>query len=629
MLALPAPALAHANLVRTVPANGAVVVRAPQAVRVVFDDVVRPGPGIEAIRDGGGSILAGRARVVGERTLVVPLRSGLGDGAYSVRWAIVSDDGHLESGVIAFAIGKNARSPVAALTAEPTGPSAADVAGRWVFYAGLLATAGVALFALVVRPRDEERVALILSAATVVAAVGAGEEVHRVGLDTRAGTAFGVAFLVAVGVATLAGAATLERRALRPALLLALGLAVPTAFAGHAYDRGVSRVNVAADALHVIGASAWVGALLGLVAFADAGRRRTALLAAGGVVLLAVTGVVRAWSELLRVSQLWGTSYGQTLLVKTGALLLTLAAGWLLRSRIRGRAGAELALVAGLVVAVSVLVLLQPGRSVTAPAPVRIAASQPAPAPPPPPRGAVLVAQEVGELGVALELQRSRTTAIVLSPAGGGLSGLDVRLNGREAAPCGHGCYRTERAPGTSVDVQIDRFGPTLRATFAVPVGARPGAALLRRIEVRYTTLRSVFYLERLASSPSHVVDALWRLERPDRLAYQIPGGAEGIVIGNRRWDRATPDAAWQPSAQTQLPQPATQWTSYANVHVVAADGTTTTLTFVDPATPAYFEVIVDAKTLLPRTVAMTAAAHFMVDRYLRFNAPRAIYRPR
>jgi hypothetical protein len=25
----------------------------------------------------------------------------------------------------------------------------------------------------------------------------------------------------------------------------------------------------------------------------------------------------------------------------------------------------------------------------------------------------------------------------------------------------------------------------------------------------------------------------------------------------------------------------------------------------------------------------MTAAAHFMVDRYIRFNAPRAIYPPR
>ena len=64
-------------------------------------------------------------------------------------------------------------------------------------------------------------------------------------------------------------------------------------------------------------------------------------------------------------------------------------------------------------------------------------------------------------------------------------------------------------------------------------------------------------------------------------------------------------------------------------MNVVGADKETKTITFVDPTTPAYFEVVVDVHTLLPRSVSMTAAAHFMVDRYIRFNAPRAIYRPR
>jgi hypothetical protein len=49
----------------------------------------------------------------------------------------------------------------------------------------------------------------------------------------------------------------------------------------------------------------------------------------------------------------------------------------------------------------------------------------------------------------------------------------------------------------------------------------------------------------------------------------------------------------------------------------------------MDSATPAYFRLTVDAKTLLPRELRMTAASHFMVDRYVRFNAPRVIYPPR
>ena len=76
-LAFPAAGWAHATLVRVVPEDGSVLAAAPRAVRVVFDDDVGVGSGIKAIRNGGGSVLAGEARVVGGRTLVVPLRQGL------------------------------------------------------------------------------------------------------------------------------------------------------------------------------------------------------------------------------------------------------------------------------------------------------------------------------------------------------------------------------------------------------------------------------------------------------------------------------------------------------------------------------------------------------------------------
>src|SRR5689334_13600895 len=93
-LAMPAGAWAHANLVRIRPADGGVVATAPTAVRVLFDDAIRPGPGIEAVRNGGGSVLAGRAYVPRQNRseLVIPLRRDLGTGQFSVRWSVVSDD---------------------------------------------------------------------------------------------------------------------------------------------------------------------------------------------------------------------------------------------------------------------------------------------------------------------------------------------------------------------------------------------------------------------------------------------------------------------------------------------------------------------------------------------------------
>ena len=608
-LLLPAAAAAHATLVRTSPPNGAVVQRAPQAVRVVFDDGVERGPGNEVVKNGGGSVLAGDARVVGSRTLVLPLRRGLADGAYSVRWSIISDDGHLERGVLAFAIGVGQPRPVAELHAGGT-LQAATVASRWFFLAGILAAVGIALFALVTRPEDEERVALVLATGAVLAALGAADGSHRAGLDTRAGTALLAGAALAVLVALVAGAATLERRALRPALLLALPLvAVPTV-SGHALDRGLNRLNVAADLLHVAGASAWIGALLGLVLL----RRAELRLVVGGIALLSVTGIVRAGYELLDVSQLWSTGYGRLLLLKTVLLVVAVnAAVW-------RRVPVELVAVVLLIGAVSVLVLERPGRNAAA-APLHTAVPQtPQPAPPRPPRGAVIAAREAGPYGVALEVEPETLTAIVLSPNGGGASKLPVTIDGKQAEPCGAGCYRVAGVHGDTVDVVADAY----RVRFTVPADAPDATARIRAFDREYHALQSVDYVERLASDPTNVVFSSWRLEAPDKVHYSIAGGADAIIIGDRRWDRVSPNAKWVESPQTPLTQPDPPWTSTANAHLVAPG----TITFADPTIPAFFELTLrpDGR---PRRVRMTAAAHFMTDSYVRFDSGQPLRPPR
>lgn len=615
-LAAPAAAWAHANVLHTSPATGSVLSHGPAAVRVLFDDSVRVGPGVEAIRNGGASILAGRAHVDG-RTLVIPLRA-LANGDYSVRWSIISNDGHLESGVIAFAVGLGRAPPLAGLSAVATGPTVDTVVARWLFLVGVLGAAGIALFALVAKS-DDERIPLLLATACALAAFGAGDEVHRVGLATRDGTALGAGFLLALGVALFAAAATLERRALRPALVLALGLVVVPAFAGHALDPGLNRVNVAADVLHVLGASAWTGAILGAVFF----RRIEARLAVGGVALLGVTGIVRASFELTSASQLWNISYGRLLLVKTAVLLAALAlAFW-------RRRGLELALVAGLIVAAAVLVQLRPGRNVVA---VRapVVSNEPAPAPPPTANDAIVLAREAGPLGVVVAAEPARMTVIVLSPSGGGLSGLDVHADGHATKRCGSGCYAAVYTHARSVTVDVSGYGAAQRVTFTLPARAPGADELVKRALTVFKALRSVSYREHLASDPVHSVTASWRLEKPARVAYTLAGGgAAGIVIGPRRWDRIAANKPWQESPQTPLPQPATQWTYATSAHVIAETSTTETVSFADPTIPAYFTVTLDKHTLLPRVLHMVAPAHFMVDRYLSFNAPRAIRPPR
>jgi copper transport protein len=121
-------------------------------------------------------------------------------------------------------------------------------------------------------------------------------------------------------------------------------LALSTALSGHATAvpnwRGVA---ITADALHVIGASSWLGALTllllaGVPALAelDVDARgaavarlvnafsRVALVGAG---LTVITGVVAAWLHLGRIPALWGTRYGLTLVAKLAVLSVVALVG--------------------------------------------------------------------------------------------------------------------------------------------------------------------------------------------------------------------------------------------------------------------------------------------------------------
>jgi copper transport protein len=622
-LALPAAAAAHANLVRTDPPSGAVLASSPRVVRVVFDDVVRVGPGIEAVRNGGRSVLGGTPQASGD-TLTIPLRAHLPDGDYSVRWSIISDDGHLESGVLAFALGTGRAPPTAVLTAEATGPGAGTTFARWLFLAGILAAVGIALYALVVLREADRRIAVTLGVAAAAAAAGTAEEALRIGLDVRYGVAMAagavLAGLVAVGAVV----------ALRPALYAALGLAFVPSVSGHALDPGVPAVNVAFDVLHVLAASAWVGLLLGIVIVGRAGRRG-ALLATVGVIVLGITGALRAGFELTAFSQLWTTSYGRALLIKTALVLAALGLGRLLGAGARRRATLEIVFVVAIVGVVAVLVQLRPGRNYLSAAP-QAAAAEPGPNPPRPPTDAIVLAREAGSLAVALEAEPEKTTAIVLSPAGGGLSGLSVRFlpSGVVGSPCGSGCYSAAVPLHGRVGVSIGGFGPAQVATFDVPAHAPPAAKTVAAFQRAYRALAGVTYIEHLASSPTDEIVARWRLERPDRMSYEVEGEGGGIVIGTRRWDENSPHGRWVPRSQNPvLPQPNTLWEHATNARVLSVVGRWETVSFADPALAAFFTATFDRRTLRPRVVHMIATAHFMTDRYVGFSPARQIRAPR
>ena len=296
--------------------------------------------------------------------------------------------------------------------------------------------------------------------------------------------------------------------------------------------------------------------------------------------------------------------------------------------------------------AIAAAFVLRPGSATPASvAPVPGVAAPSAPQFPAPPHGAVVYSRQLGSDALALGVVPRRTSLLVqvsvVGPQGRGVSGLSVSFvvqgETKSAAACGAGCYRATlatKARPASVDVvlhgaQSANWRVAMPATWPPP----DGAALLARARAVWSSLRSLSFSESLASGTGHVALSTWRMQAPDRIAYQVNGGWAGIVVGGTRWDKGPGAKRWISSSQTPLIQPRPGWVKVTDAHVLGSETVrgqpAWRVSFYDPGTPGWFTVLVDKTTLRIYQVRMTATAHFMRDDYSAFNSTPAILPPR
>jgi hypothetical protein len=264
--------------------------------------------------------------------------------------------------------------------------------------------------------------------------------------------------------------------------------------------------------------------------------------------------------------------------------------------------------------------------------------------PAPPPTAVVFTRQDGGTVlalavtpgTAALQLQLS-----VLGPTGKGTGGLRVGFSvagGRvDAVACGAGCYRASLpAPAEPEAVGVTLRGRGLNTVWRqrLPVvwPAPDATALVEHAGRVWRSLQSLAYIEHLASDPQHAITSTWWIAAPDRVEYQVLGGYAGIVIGDRRWDRA-PKGRWVESPEpSPLSQPVPFWTSVSNAHLLGSSvvrGRPVWLvSFYDPTIPAWFEVAIEKRTIRTLNVQMMATAHFMHDAYGSFDRARPVTPP-
>jgi copper transport protein len=627
-------AAAHARVVATQPAQGSVVAHAPKTVSFRFDEGVRVDGKVQLSGDDVKESLPTSLQDHG-KLLVAQLPAGLADGDYVATWHVLSDDGHLESGALAFGVGANTPPP-AAVVDQRTQRDWILAIARWIFLAGLLAGSGIVAVRLLTGRREQDLADAGIAGALGVALVGALLEISR--LPGAVHTRFGLVTWIAAAVAA-AGALAAVARLVVAAEALALALLLAPPLSGHALasDRPLW-LAFPADVVHTAAAAVWIGGVAWLALLAA--RRRPDLRAAAAafsrvavaaVVVLGLSGVARAGAELRSLHEVWDTSYGRLLVAKTVLFAALLGVGWISSrgaERLRLTLPAESVLLAALLAAVAGLSTVTPPRN--APQPLRALAL---------PGPAVVFGREAGKLAVGIAAaERGGVLGVrvtVLDQTGANANGVDVAVEGEDADACGDGLYCARTAAKRTFRVTVD--GHRLSATLP----ADPQHAKARRIVTAAAAatraLRSVVIRERLAGDPSVVLHTTFRIVHPDRMTYRsliekngttrFSGAA--IVIGGTRWDKSSESGRYVKSELQPLNQPVPDWRTAREPSLLGETATTWRVSFRDPTVPAWFEVTIDKRTSRPLVVDMTAAAHFMVRRWGSFDEPLAIRPPR
>ena len=361
VLAFPVDASAHASLEWSVPNFGKRLQAAPTVVRLEFDQSVKALPNAITVFNADGRTFSGvTGSSANTRTVGVPV-SHLPRGAYTVRWRVISADGHVVSGVFTF--GVRHRAPPATEAFGASGPTTEEHIVRWLYFLALALLAGGLGFRLLIArgelPEAAERRFYHLVGLGAVAVIQVGilafllraedalqlpfgaflyGDLSPLADGTRLGTAFIAMTLGFALVSALVFLAWLtDRRVLLwPAFVLALGFASGLSLSGHsAADAGSSWLSELADWAHLAAASLWVGGLVQLAFVVwplvpDLRRNaflRFSKLATVLICILLSAGIYLSVLRLPRLSDLWTASYGQILLVKLALVSLALLWG--------------------------------------------------------------------------------------------------------------------------------------------------------------------------------------------------------------------------------------------------------------------------------------------------------------
>jgi copper transport protein len=661
LIGTPLRASAHAELLKSQPAQGAQLGLTPAAVVLDFSEPVYPALSQATVTDPGG-----RA-VTDPPTSAFEIRVGLLTnlpGIYRVTWEATSaTDGHSTRGSFTFAVERTSSSVAASVSNSRTPLDVVIAIARWIEDAALLLAFGMVFIVWLAR-RDsplawvQPRLLPVVFVALVAGLlVVGGEAVAAAGVNTGGVVTYltnGPAGLSRVGrvlaEALACVAVATGTRALLPSLTLAL---VALAASSHAAGGAVPWVSVAVDTGHLMAAGVWVGGIMAMATLRPPGGWRTsgrALLtqftpwALAGFVTSVALGAVQAVTNVGTASALLTTPYGRLLIVKALGVVaiipLSVLAWQQRRVHLRAEAVIGIAVIAAAALLASFPV---PARSVTSPSAVvpLVAASLP--------RGNELtLGGQAGQTLVGLTIQPpvpgvDHLTVYIADVSGVASQLVDVTaaIDGRDLVlgSCGDTCRRATVALMGAETIAVRVAGPQGgTADFRLPALPAPsGSTLLTAALARMGKLHSIALHETLTGGAGTTIVTDYHEVAPDLLEWTQPNGSATIVVGASRYTRARSGGTWAlETGNPPVAEPAFSWGLFApdiGVHVLGSalvdSVPTTEIAFFagSPVTPVWFRFYIDEHDLV-RRAEMTAPGHFMTQTFSDFDAPLRIERP-
>lgn len=379
------PVAAHNTLVSSSPADGAQLTSSPSQISLLFD-LPAPLETASAVLIDPNSVrtdLTGLAHgPAGDTEIIVPLPADL-SGPMTVRWRLVSPDGHAITGRVSFTVTPAATTddtvPSTALatgdisTPDTTTPASVAVpdagpdeaAGapgpvswllRYASYLAIGAVIGIALTDRLIwrgvgsqptfRRITSNALALVAFLAFAQLAVLAGDIDGRSAwrslgsLDAATTTDAGFALVIRIVLCGVAWALSSQMHIIHDEIrwtalsLTGIALMATWAWAGHAKSQRWPWLGVPVDIAHHVAAALWIGALAIVATTAltaldpsdlESVMRRMSTVAAGAVAVIVATGAIQTVRLVGSPTQLLDDAHGRYLVAKIVLVVAMLA----------------------------------------------------------------------------------------------------------------------------------------------------------------------------------------------------------------------------------------------------------------------------------------------------------------